>query len=399
MQIKASRADASLFILFLMAALLVGGAAAVYFAIRVDPMDVALSGDRIVNTLIVVEKDGKPLTSHVFMYYPETRRAALFDVPGELGQIIRSLGRVDRVDALYDRRRPEAYIKELSSLLGADIPFFMSFDESGLSAIVDLMEGVDVFIPDPVADYRAETRVLLPSGVIRLDGAKALDYLAYVFDEEDESLPIARRQRFTLALLKRFGETESFLMSNRVRPFFLSRVNTAMDSRSFVRLFSEISQVDIDRIGVQRVQGNLREVSGKALLFPFYDGSLIKDIVKQSLASLARDSDGWSAERVYTVEVLNGTNNQGLARKTAELLQGFGYDTVKVGNADRTNYDATIIISRTGDSKAARLLAEVIRCESISSDARAAEGDIGFDDGVDFTLIIGRDFNGRFVIR
>jgi hypothetical protein len=84
-------------------------------------------------------------------------------------------------------------------------------------------------------------------------------------------------------------------------------------------------------------------------------------------------------------------------------LEGFGFDTVKIGNAERTDYDSTIIISRTGDGKAARMLAEVIRCESITSDVKNGKSntgsDIGFDEGVDFTLIIGKDFNGRFVVR
>lgn len=400
---KAARIDASLIILISMVALLVGGASAVYFTIRVDPMVEALSGDRIVNTLIVIEKEGKPISSSVLMYYPETKRAALFDVPGELGQIIRSLGRVDRIDVLYDGRQPEAYLRELASILDADIPFFIGFDISEISKLIDLMGGIEVFISDAVAEYEVDPPVLLPAGAIVLDGSKAVSYLEYEIEDEDESLRIVRRQRFVLSFLKRFGESYQFLSSGTVRPFFLSLLRTNMNSRSFSRLFKELSQIDVDRIGVQRIQGNLRDVSGKPLLFPYYDGSLIKDIVKQSLASLARDSDGWSADRVYTIEVLNGTMNQGLAKRTADLLQGFGFDTVKIGNADRTNYDSTTIISRNGDEKAARMLAEVIRCESISAEPNgpddAAGTDSGFDEGVDFTLIIGKDFNGRFVVR
>jgi anionic cell wall polymer biosynthesis LytR-Cps2A-Psr (LCP) family protein len=400
---KNSRVDASILVLFAMLLLLLGGGAAVYFTIRVDPMVEALSGDRIVNTLIVVEKNGAPLTSSVLMYYPETKRAALFDVPGELGQIIRSLGRVDRIDVLYNQRSPEAYIQELSSLLGVDIPFYIGIELSDLSKLIDLMEGIEVFISDPVVEYDADPPILLPAGAVALDGMKAITFLEYAIPDEDESLMIARRQRFILSFLKRFGEEYRFLISSQVQPRFMSLLHTNMNNRSFARLYRELAQVDVDRINIQRIQGNLRDVSGKKLLFPFYDGSLIKDIVKQSLSSLARDSDGWSADRVYTVEVLNGTQNQGLARRTADLLQGFGFDTVKIGNAERTDHSTTVVINRTGDEKAGRMLAEVIRCETLRSEPResrnASETDIGFDEGVDFTLIVGKDFNGRFVVR
>lgn len=396
-----SRIDASFLLVFLIAAVLLGGGLAVYFVTRVDPVDVALSGDRIVNTLIVLEKDGKPLSSHVLMYYPETARAALIDVPGELGQIIRSLGRVDRIDALYQHRRPQPFIREVAGMLGVEIPFFMEFDLNELSRVVDLIGGVDLFITDPVAEYSLDPKVLLPAGAVRLDGAKAVSYATYALPEEDSSYPVLRRQRFTLALLKRLGEMFPFLSSPEVKPFFFSLVHTNMDDRSFQRLLAELQGVDVDRVSVQRVQGNLREVSGQQLLFPYYDGTLIKDIVKQSLASLARDSDGWSADRVYTVEVLNGTLNQGLATRAAGLLQGFGYDTVKVGNADRSDYALTEIINRVGDEKAVSLLAGVIRCETIRTEPRAgpSPADPVLDGGADFTLILGKDFNGRYVVK
>jgi hypothetical protein len=150
---------------------------------------------------------------------------------------------------------------------------------------------------------------------------------------------------------------------------------------------------------VQRVGGNLKEVSGQILLFPYYDGSLIKDIVKQSLASLSRVGEGGSSERVYTVEVLNGTLGVGLARKTAELLQGFGYDTVTIGNADRGDYEHTEIIDRSGDAEAARVFADVIRCESIRSEQRVAAEGLSFEGVADFTIIVGKDFDGRYVVR
>lgn len=395
-----SRIDASFFLVLLMIVVLAGGGLSVYFATRVDPVDLALSGDRIVNTLIVLEKDGKPLSAHVLMYYPETKRAALIDVPGELGQIIRSLGRVDRIDALYEHRRPQAFIKELEGVLGVDIPFFLEYDLDEASRLVDLLGGVDLFITDSITEYDADPKILLPAGAVRLDGAKAAVYATFTLPDEDDSNPVLRRQRFTLALLKRIGEMYPFLSSRGVQPFFFSVVHTNMDDRSFSRLLAELRGVDVDRVAVQRVQGNVREVSGQQLLFPFYDGTLIKDIVKQSLASLALDSEGWTADRVYTIEVLNGTANQGLATRAALLLQGFGYDTVKIGNADRSDYAATEIVNRAGDDKAVRLFADVIRCDAIRNDPRSGgePSDPVLDGGADFTLILGKDFNGRYVV-
>jgi len=399
---KTVKMDASIFFLTAMVAILIAGAVGLFFSVRVDPMDTALSGDRIVNTLFVVEKDGKPLFSFVLMYYPTTKRAAIFDVPGELGLIIQSLKRVDRIDALYEPANPTSYLREISDVLGVDIPFSISYGIEDFAKLVDLLEGLEIFIPDPVESYDTKPRILLPAGTVVLDGGKAVQYALYELEDEDPAAAIGRRQRVMLSLIKRLGERYSYLSSKPVRSLFFSLSRTNIDNRSFERLVATLADIDVDKLVIQRVAGNQRDVSGQTLLFPFYDGTLIKDIVKQSLSSLVRQDDGWSAERVYTIEVLNGTPRQGVARKTAELLQGFGYEALKVGNADSTDHATTEIIDRIGDGKAARLFADVIRCETVRTERRAVSGDSGSDDGleadVDFTLIIGKDFNGRFVI-
>ncbi len=396
---RAHKIDASGLLLAVMAALLIAGLSAVYFSIRSNPVEEALSGNRIVNTLIVLEKEGKPLGSFVLMYYPETKRSALFDVPGELGLIIPSLGRVDRIDALYKPKKVAPFRSQVADVLGVDIPFSIVFDLEGLRKTIDLLGGVELFITDPVESFDSVPPVFLPAGAVTLDGDKALVYATYELAEEDQAEIVARRQRFVLALIKRLGERHVYVSSSSVWPLFLSMPHVNLDGRGFSHLLQELSEVNTDRVTVQRVGGNLKEVSGQVLLFPYYDGSLIKDIVKQSLASLSRVSEGGSSERVYTVEVLNGTPSVGLARKTAELLQGFGYDTITVANADRSDYEHTEILDRSGDAEAAQVFAAVIRCESIRSEERVAAEGLSLEGGADFTIIVGKDFDGRYVVR
>jgi len=147
----------------------------------------------------------------------------------------------------------------------------------------------------------------------------------------------------------------------------------------------------------------VREVSGKMLLIPYYDGNLVKEIVRQSLATLTSPTGDSLTDRVFTVEVLNGTSVNGLAGRTAEILRGFGYDVIAIGNADHSGYEKTIIIDRSGIEGMAENFAGIIRCDNISSEAHAHENPEeefaihGLEYRSDFTIIIGRDFNGRYV--
>jgi len=104
--------------------------------------------------------------------------------------------------------------------------------------------------------------------------------------------------------------------------------------------------------------------------------------------------------------VLNGTTINGLAGRTAEFLRGFGFDVISTGNADHSGHARTLVIDRSGYEDIARGFANIIRCTNIRFDPPARvpvwETSEGFDlqyheIRADFTLILGRDFDGRFV--
>jgi hypothetical protein len=100
---------------------------------------------------------------------------------------------------------------------------------------------------------------------------------------------------------------------------------------------------------------------------------------------------------------MNGTTVRGLAGRTAELLRGFGYDVIATGNADHSDYDRTIVIDRSGLEDLVTAFAGVIRCTNIRYETPIydeAEMEINIQNynyEADLTLILGKDFNGRYV--
>lgn len=155
------------------------------------------------------------------------------------------------------------------------------------------------------------------------------------------------------------------------------------------RLLSELSKLEADRIVLQRLTGAYRSVEGKQLLFPHYDGELVKDIVKQSLNALLNADATAVADKVFTLEILNGTSVRGLAQKAAEIFQSFGYEVVSVGNAPSTDESKTRVIDRYGDRASATTMANLIKCRQVEDE------NIPSASPADFVIILGKDFNGR----
>jgi hypothetical protein len=232
-----------------------------------------------------------------------------------------------------------------------------------------------------------------------LDGDKASVYTTYSLPDENREIEVFRRQRFFLGFLNRQIQMNERLKNPEMAKLYYSFFRTSMNQRTLMLLFDELVYMDPDRANIQSVGGNLREVSGQMLIIPHWDGNLVKEIVRQTLASLTREVEDMG-EMALTVEVLNGTAINGLAGRTAEMLRSFGYDVISIGNADRNDYDTTVIVHRSGEENLITAFAEIIRCTNIRREAFTQEDleeDYSHEYKADLTLLIGRDFNGRYV--
>jgi len=414
--LKLFKGDASFLLLALIILLLVSGIVISIIVFRSNPVEDAFSTNRVINVLFVIEKDKMPVSTYVLMYYPVTKRAAIFDIPEDLGLLIAKINRVDRIDRVYDPQRLGNYQNEIEKLLGIEITFSFVITKEHLVSIVDMLEGVEIFIPSPVS-YRDEPQpsrqgegspldngiILFPSGMTVLDGDKASLYATYSLPHEDSEMSVFRRQRFFLGYLHRQIQMNDRLNNPQAAKMYHTFFRTNMNQRAMTLLFDEFVNIDTDRTNMQSVGGNLREVSGQMLIIPHWDGNLVKEIVRQTLGTLTREVDEHYIERNLTVEVLNGTAVNGLAGRTAEMLRSFGFDIISIGNADRNNYENTLIIQRTSDETLAKSFSDVIRCDNIRKEIipETKENETVVHDTeykADITLLIGRDFNGRYVI-
>ena len=235
---------------------------------------------------------------------------------------------------------------------------------------------------------------MLPSGSVLLDGDKVRDYLLYEDEADAEGEAVTRKQKAVLAFLRSLYEHPEMLEKEQFK-VFSPLLHGNVTGGNLKQLLEYLCKIDSERLVPQRLTGAVRIVDSKELLFPFRDGQQIKEIVGQTLAALA-SKEGTTLERVYALEVLNGTDVNGLARTASELYQSFGYDVIRVGNAAQTGVEHTVLIDRIGNEAVAKIVGQVVRCENIES-AQIGDDHSGSETNVDFTLILGKDFNGYSV--
>lgn len=369
------------------------------FSLKTNTVEDALKEKGIMRTLFVVEDDDSSmLFSSLLIYNPSSQKAALVNLPGHTGAIYQSLGRVDKLEKVYSEAGIVAYRAEVEKLLGMTIPYYTILTLENFIKISDYLGGMRVFISEPVDCLSEEgVRWLLPSGAINLDGDKINTYLHYRLEDETEADVQERYQNAMAAFITGIHDKKFIVFVNANRKRYLDFLKTNLNPDEETTLFEAIADVDAESIIKQTITGSLRRVDGQQLLMPDNNGEFIKEAVKQTTNLLA-STDGTLTSRVYVLEIQNGTTTQGLARNTAILFQNASYDVLSPVNAPRNDYDETVIIDHIGNMDVAKIVGEFIRCTNIREATPEEEAESSsLDAGVDFTIILGKDFDGRYV--
>ena len=398
MKVNNPNSNKGAFLLLLIFLILISVTVGLTLSLRVSTVDENLKTDRVIKTLVVMEDKKRVLFTDVFIYYPVSQRGALINILENTGAIFSSLGRVDSIESVYLEKGIEAYKSEIEKLVGQSIPFYINLNLTKFGELTDMLGGMKVFIPSPIDAKNDEgERWLLPSGVVSLDGDKIQSYLNYERSDENEEDLIERRQNVILAFFAALSRNEKIIRDKNSFAEISKRMNSNLDDKEFHRLVSIISQVDSEHLTPQTITGSKRIVDGKTLLFPYYDGQLIKDVFKQVSNSLI-SLDNANVNRTYVLEIQNGTTVQGLARNTMALLQSAGYDILTTGNADSNDYEKTVIINHIGNAEIAKSLGDFIHCSNIVEESVSLDADSTTAvSNVDFTIILGKDFDGRYV--
>jgi len=381
----------SLLILGLIVAVAAATGVYAFLQLRVDTLTETLKRKEPVCILFVVSDGKAPLFFEAFLYQAETHKGALVHLPPNIGSVLESLNRMDGLDALYKPGGSPALRKKAEQILGTGIAFSVEIDGPDLRKLVDLMGGVDLFIPNPV-DLKAEdARILLPSGSVTLDGDKAWTYVSYRDPLETDLEAVGRMQNLMKSFLKALGDNRMFLQQKTPFRLLRSLMHTDLSGRALGTLLNELSKLDTERMIFQRALGNTRTVDGKELLFLHHEGDLLREAVKQTIRTICSTDSEVPEDMTVTVEVLNGTAVAGLASKARQVLQSFDFVVLSPSNADNDQYAATVVLDRKGKLDNAKRVADLIKCRNVYS-----RPDVKTDQSIDVTVIIGKDFDGRY---
>lgn len=328
--------------------------------------------------------------------------------------------KVDEIDEVDEVEEVEEEPSELTEILAID-------EEEGI-----LEEALDEEnLPEVVPDYSCRFEsITFYEGWTHMDGRTALKFARSRHGNNDEGSDFARserQQKIILAVKDKVLSASTFLNP--------SRISKMMDT------LEENIATNLDVWEIVRLAGEFKNLSAAQIVHHVIDASEASPLYATVLGGayvLLPKNDDWRpiqhiAENIFTpdselntqfaeapeqkplfvkVEIQNGTNITGLAFTTSQLLDGQGFDVVKVGNAASRDYEHTVIYDLTNGQRSEELktLRDYLQADvTLSATGWMLSGDVvpqeitfstddyealATQEDIDFLVILGESASG-----
>ncbi|MFW6180953.1 MAG: LCP family protein [Spirochaetota bacterium] len=382
----------SLLLIFLAIGIVVG---AVYFIFYFQESRIEeLLGEGTTIPMVVVENhDSGTLAWYLSFYSPRTRKHALIVIPGNTRLKVDYEDRPDHdiVENIHRRGGMRAVAGTVEQLTGDPIPFYLAYDLEYVERVVDLMEGLQLIVPRQIThiDAAGDLFIQVPRGNHVLDGAKVGQLLLYRFGEQGLKSNIEHHRMVYASVLDRAVDLEGLFGSMRTSRILWEGLETNLGKRDLAALIREAGHMSSAGVLFYRMHGRDVTIQDQQYLTPVEDGAWLRERI-ESVKKFLNDEGPAPLGDEIRIEILNGSTNPGQAQSLRNSFLEYGFNVVHFGNALRSDYEKTIVIDRIGRPSLARRIADIIRCKEVYTR-------IDEDLMVDVTIILGNDFEGKYV--
>ena len=254
--------------------------------------------------------------------------------------------------------------------------------------ILNLTDGITFFSEEPF--FFSQTSFLYSRGFQHYEGEQVLEYMILREGHASSSSgfpnELGRLFRQESMILNLFWQRRNLVskMPAEMKAFAGDLIDTNLSKEELKSLFSYIF---LDKVHMKVIEVPLRaqKFGKKKRLF-------VKETRATDLFQNARDEEfvGHSKPKHgYSLQILNGTDVQGLAHRIKFFFQNLDIRILDVDNYEPKPLRKTVLMGRSGDTFPARYLMEITGMK---------EKQISFFRqplGIDLTLLLGLDFNAK----
>jgi|GEM_PF-391832 len=327
---------------------------------------------------------------------PGGRRIELLSIPRDTRAPIPGHG-TDKINAAYAIGKEALARRTVENFTGAAFPYYITLQSRGYVHLIDAVGGVTVRIDKDLNydDNWDGLHIHLKKGNRRLGGKAAIEYARFRHDPLGDIGRIKRQQQVVDALMTELRRPQVIFHAGRILKVFREDVATNLQPEQLIALGWLSARLPKGALDRETLPG--RFGTSDWLPNPAEDrATVLRMFYGMNPADL-----GQATVEVVTSGAGRGAVSDGLAR-----LGALGVRLVRVTSAPDAAESAVIV--RGGDPRVAAVIAGATRIDRIATDS-APGGAVGGGgrpsasaplsgaraDSAQFTLVLGRDYDGR----
>lgn len=337
---------------------------------------------------------------------PVTLRAGVLSIPRDLWVEIPTFG-YDRINTahrsgdLYDYPGGGPALAKLTveRNLGIQIDYFVRVNFDAFITFVDEIGGIDIEVPETIDDPKYPDNdygfdpLYIEAGTHHLYGDMALKYARTRHTGNGDFDRARRQQQVIQAVLERVRRPEVLAQLIAKAPELYQKVESSVATNlkldqalALAGLARDMNRENIRFAVIDESSTMFWETpQGWQVLVPIHDRIRERRDFVFWIGPVVEDNG--SAEEKATLLVLNGTQHEGLAYATAQYLKSQQVDVASYDNADRQDYESSLVILNRSMPKTAQQLLALLKLPDsalVKGDNPTAEYDV--------VVILGRDY-------
>jgi len=320
-------------------------------------------------------------------FEPTTRKLTVLSIPRDTRTWVEGVG-ITKINVANYYGGPALSAKSVSELMGGvGIDRYVRINVQGIEKLIDALGGVTVNVPRDMK-YQDDSQHLyinLKAGEQHLDGAKALQFLRFRYDEYGDIGRVQRQQMLMRSLMEQTLNPATLARLPKILNIIQSHIDTNLSVEELVALVGFSS-------GIERSNVQMLMIPGRFSTPDEYEYSYWVPSSRRLQAMVAQHFDvGFEnleeRDPIYMrVAIQDSTDNPSTVRDLVEALRESGYRNVYIAKPWPTPLLSTRIIAQQGDGDGAEAVRSAlgfgeVRVESTGN----LDSDITIQIGKDWT--------------
>jgi len=319
-------------------------------------------------------------------FNPQQQKLTILSIPRDTKTEIPGYGEA-KINAANEEGGAALAAEAISELLGGvKIDRYIRINVQGLEKLIDALGGVTVYVPQDMkyTDHSQHLYIDLKQGRQTLDGANALNFIRFRYDNFGDIGRVQRQQLILRAVAEKATNLEVILKSPKILSIIQSHIDTNLSVEELLALSAFASKTKKMNLEMMMLPGEFNGDGTTEVSYWLPHQENIETLMAEHF-DVGYTRVEYQDPRDLTIAIQDSINDPEAVAQLVSKLHNAGYQNVYVSKDWGETLTSTRIIAQTGNDGSAIALRADLGLGEVLVESTGVLGS-------DITIVVGRDW-------